>query len=296
MRLVIIANPISGRGRVFNRLLHYVREWRPAGWTVELLCTNQPGHAGEIARGLLGNPPDILAVCGGDGTVKEVVSCTPDPPFPVGIVPAGTANVLAHELGLPLDPVKALSIVLDGAVRRVDCGRLIGTSSHGFLLMAGIGFDAYVASRVRPAIKDKLGIAAYYLSTVQAIGSYRFPEFRVVTDDHVLVGTSCIIANAKSYGGGLILTPGADMTDGFFDILMIKGRPATEYIRFLWSAWRRRPRQYSWVQYRRSRRVRVEGPESILVQVDGEVIGGLPVTVDLLPGVFPLVVPGPIPR
>ncbi len=296
MRLVIIANPKSGRGHVFDRLLRYVREWRPEGWTVELLCTNKPGHAGEIVRALLGNPPDILAVCGGDGTVKEVVSCTPDPPFPVGLVPAGTANVLAHELGIPFDPVKALNIVLKGAIRRVDCGRLIGASRHGFLLMAGIGFDAYVASRVRTAVKDKLGIAAYYLSTVQALGSYRFPEFRIMTDDDELIGSSCIIANAKGYGGGLVLTPGADMTDGVLDILVIRGRPSTEYIRFLWSAWRRRPRRYPWAQYRRSRRVRVEGPENILVQVDGEVIGGLPLAVDLLPGVFPLVVPGPMSR
>jgi diacylglycerol kinase (ATP) len=293
MRLVIIANPKAGRGRAFGRLLRHVREWRPAGWNIELLTTGQPGHAGKIARGLLSDPPDILAVCGGDGTVQEVVSSTPAPPFPVGIIPAGTANVLARELGLPLDPVRALNIVLSGAVRRVDCGRLENASTHGFLLMAGVGFDAYVASRVNAVMKDKIGIAAYYLATLRAMASYEFPEFRVVTDAESLVGTSCIIANAQEYGGGLVLTPGADMTDGLFDILVISGKPTWGLIPFLWSAWRRQPRRYPWMQYRRSRQVRVEGPEGILVQVDGEVVGGLPLAIDLLPSVFPLVVPGP---
>ncbi|NWG13078.1 MAG: acylglycerol kinase family protein, partial [Acidobacteria bacterium] len=133
MRLAIIANPSAGGGRVYRRLQRLLRDWPYSGWKVELESTSGPGHAEVLARGLLGDPPDLLAVCGGDGTYNEVVNGIPDPPFPVAIVPAGTGNVLARDIGVPLGTSRAIEVALEMNVRRVDLGVLTGTRSRAFL-------------------------------------------------------------------------------------------------------------------------------------------------------------------
>jgi YegS/Rv2252/BmrU family lipid kinase len=291
MKLAIIANPISGRGRPFKKISRVVNKWPYKDWTVELHETRCPEHAGEIANELLSEPPDRLAVCGGDGTIHEVVTRVPNPPFPVALLPAGTGNVLGHELKLPLDPIKSLNIALNGEVRRVDLGILEARQSHHFLLMTGVGFDAYVVSKIRPALKMRFGIAAFYLQTLQAMLSYGFPKFEVHLQEESLVATSCIISNSHSYGGGLVLTPEADMCDGVLDILVLQEGSKVDYLRFLLSAWLGKPKQRPWVQLRRAPHVRVEGPRGPWVQADGELIGTLPLEISLSTAAFPLIFP-----
>jgi YegS/Rv2252/BmrU family lipid kinase len=290
MKITIIANPVAGRGRAYKIIRRLVRRWPHADWECEFLSTRCPEHAGVLAMEQLANPPDLLAVCGGDGTLHEVVSRVPDPPFPVALLPAGTANVLARDLRLPLDPARALDVALKRAVRRVDLGALSARASHSFLLMAGIGFDAYVASRVRPAVKARLGMFAYVISTMHALATYAFPEFQVWAGGEQLTATSCLVANAKGYGGGLVFTPMADMTDGLFDILVLEGRPRLAYLHFLWNAWRGRPKGYPWVRQLRAPALQVTGPRGLWVQADGELIGTLPLGIKIVPKAFPLVV------
>lgn len=158
---------------------------------------------------------------------------------------------------------------------------------HSFLLMAGIGFDAYVASRVRPAVKKRLGMLAYVLSTLQSLATYPFPEFQVSTGEQQFTTTSCLIANAKGYGGGLVFTPSADMFDGFFDVLVLEGQPRISYLRFLWNAWRGRPKPYPWVRQLRVAALNVTGPRGLWVQADGELIGTLPIEISIAPKSFP---------
>jgi YegS/Rv2252/BmrU family lipid kinase len=290
-RLAIIANPISGGGRPFREIRKYVQTWPHSEWNVDILPTNCPEHAGELAHELLQSPPDILAVCGGDGTVNEVASRVPDPPFPVALLPAGTANVLARELRIPLDPLKALDVALRGTVRRLDIGMATGRTVHRFLLMAGAGFDAYVVSRVRPALKWRAGRLAFYLSTLQSLSGYHFPQFEVGAEGETLSATTCVVANSRGYGGGLLLTPEADMTDGLLDILIVQGRDRGRYLRLLMSAWLRKPLKFPWVQYRRAAKVTITGPRGPWVQVDGELMGTLPVEITVLPSTFPLIAP-----
>ena len=291
MKLAIIANPVAGRGRPYRKVTHWARHWPHAEWEVEILPTRGPEHAGEIALELLSRPPDLLAVCGGDGTIHEVASRVPNPPFTVALLPAGTSNVLARELGLPLDPSQALDIALAGIVRRVDLGVLRARTEQRFLLMTGVGLDAYVAAKVRPRFKNAVGIASYYLAAAQCLLSYPFAQFQVVTDRASVSATSCVVANAKGYGGDLVLTPGADMSDGILDILTLQTRSRLDYLKFLFSAWRGCPRRYPWVGSQRARAVKIEGPRGLWVQADGELVGTLPLDISLSPSVFPLVFP-----
>jgi diacylglycerol kinase (ATP) len=156
--------------------------------------------------------------------------------------------------------------------------------------MTGIGFDAYVVSKVRSKNR-RLGLAAYYLATVRALLSYHFPEFHVVLQDEVLPATSCIVANARSYGGGLVLTPSADMGDGILDVLILCGKPRIVHFRLLLSSWLGKPNVDPGIRYRRLQSLRIEGPRGVWVQADGEPVGTLPLDVTLSHASYPLVVP-----
>ena len=295
MILVIIANPISGGGRAYRFVQSYVRKWPHEDWQVDVLTTRGPNHAGSLAQELLGNPPDLLAVCGGDGTLNEVASQVPAPPFPVAIIPAGTANVVARELGVPLDAGKALQIALRGAEKRVDLGELGPGPRRRFLFVAGIGFDAYVVACVRRDLKARIGMAAYAVAIVSCLRSYDFPEFHVVANNQSFTATSCLVSNARGYGGGLLFTPDANMSDGELDLLVLQGSRRLALARFLFRAWRGIPERNSWVHRLRTKSVRIEGPQQrgILVQADGDLAAGLPLEITLAPSTFPLVVPGP---
>jgi YegS/Rv2252/BmrU family lipid kinase len=292
VKLSIIANPVAGRRRPYRKIARLVDRWPHRDWTVDLHPTRCPEHAGEIAHELLSDPPGLLAVCGGDGTLHEVASRVPNPPFPVAILPAGTGNVLAHELNLPMNPIKALDIALNCEVQHVDLGLLKARQNHRFLLMAGIGFDAYVASKVRTAMKTRIGIAAFYLETFRALASYAFPHFQVHVGDETLQATSCLVANAHSYGGGLVITPDADMCDGIFDVLVLQKDHRLSYAKFLLSAWLGKPPEFPGIERRRAAEVKIEGRRGPWVQADGELVGTLPLEISLSRAAFPLVVRG----
>ena len=291
MHLTIIANPIAGRGRAYRSLQRYVRQWPHPDWQFELLPTRGPNHAGLLARELLAHPPDLLAVCGGDGTMNEIATMVPEPPFPVALLPAGTANVLARELGLPLNPVRALKMALKGKARKIDLGLLGPGLRRRFLFVAGIGFDAYVVSQVRPALKSKLGIVAYAVALLECLQKYHFPEFQVTAGGRTFTATSCLVCNSKRYGGGLLFCPAADMYDGFLDILILDGRSRLALAGFLLLAWLQRPMKGGWIHRLRSNDLRIEGAEGVSVQVDGELAGGLPLDIGLTPAAFPLIIP-----
>jgi YegS/Rv2252/BmrU family lipid kinase len=291
MKLSIIANPIAGGGHAYRSIQRHISQWTHPGWEVELLATHGQNHAGLIARGLLQRPPDLLAVCGGDGTINEVASHIPRPPFPIAILPSGTANVLARELGLPLDPIRALQIALRQSVRKVDVGELGPGSRRRFLFVAGIGFDAYVVSKVKPGFKTRLGMAAYAIAILNCLRSYSFPEFQVVIGDRTFGATSCLACNAKRYGGGLLFCPNADMSDGLLDILILQGQRRLELAHFLFQAWRKKAQIRDWAHRLQARRLRIEGPEGVLIQADGELAGGLPLEIGLAESAFPLIVP-----
>jgi diacylglycerol kinase (ATP) len=291
MRIAIIANPVSGGGRAYRHLQNYVRSGKHPDWEIEILTTRGRDHAGELARELSQNPPHLLGICGGDGTINEVASLVPKPPCPIALIPAGTANVVARELGIPLNPVRALQAALNmRTVRHVDLGALNG-GTRRFLFVAGIGFDAYVVANVRPGLKAKAGMAAYAAAILSCLRSYSFPEFQVLVGGDVFTATSCLACNAKSYGGGLVFCPDAEMGDGMLDILILEGNRRLALAAFLFQAWCGKPASHDRVHRLRARTLRIEGSAGVLVQADGELVSGLPLEISLTDAIFPLVIP-----
>jgi len=291
MKLTVIANPVAGGGRAYKTLRRYIDRWPHQDWDVELIPTRAHGDAGLLARKLLRDPPDLLAVCGGDGTVNEVASHVPRPPFPIAVLPAGTANVLARELGLPLKVTRALDIALRRATRRVDLGVLQSSHSRRFLFVAGVGFDAYVVSQVRLRLKAGFGMAAYAMAILECLQRYSFPEFRVHAEGREFFATSCLACNAKRYGGGLLFCPAADMGDGLVDILVLEKQNRLELARFLFLAWCGKAIERSWIHRVRSGSVKIEGPDTVKAQVEGERAGALPLEIGRDPSVFTLIIP-----
>jgi diacylglycerol kinase (ATP) len=291
MKISIIVNPMAGGGRAYGAIQRCIGQGTFPDWEFEILTTHSPNHAGLLVRELLDRPPDLVAVCGGDGTVNEIASFVPNPPFPIAILPSGTANVLARELGLPLDPVRALPIALKRIIRHVDLGFLDSGKQRKFLFVAGVGLDAYAVSWVPSGLKKKLGMAAYAVAILECLRSYSFPEFQVVVGEKTLTATSCLVCNAKSYGGGLLFCPDAKMDDGWLDLLVLQGVHRLALARFLFQAWMGKPGTYEWVHRLRARSLRIEGTAKVLVQADGELAGGLPVDIGLAGARFPLIVP-----
>jgi YegS/Rv2252/BmrU family lipid kinase len=291
MKLSIIANPAAGGGRAYRALRRHLQHWPHPDWQFEILTTRGPNDAGLLARNLLRTPPDLLAVCGGDGTLNEIATHLPYPPFPIAVLPAGTANVLARELGLPLNPTRALKIALKRATRRMDLGMLGSPAARRFLFVAGIGFDAYVVSQVRSDLKSRFGMGAYALAILDCLRRYSFPQFQVDISGRKFLATSCLACNAKRYGGGLLFCPDADMSDGVLDVLILEKQSRLELARFLFLAWCRKPETGDWIHRLRASAFRLEGPDSVFTQVDGELAGSLPREVGVSNSAFPLVVP-----
>jgi diacylglycerol kinase family enzyme len=223
--------------------------------------------------------------------MNEIATAVPEPPFPVALLPAGTANVLARELRLPLNPVRALKIALRGKARKVDLGLMGPGSRHKFLFVAGIGFDAYTVSVARPGLKSKLGKIAYVVAVLESLQRYSFPEFYISVGGRTFTATSCLACNSKRYGGGLLFCPDADMHDGLLDVLVLEGQRRIALAVFLVLAWLQRPMKGEWIHRLRSDALRIEGADGVFVQVDGELAGGLPLDIRLTPSTFPLIIP-----
>jgi diacylglycerol kinase family enzyme len=157
--------------------------------------------------------------------------------------------------------------------------------------MAGVGFDAHTVANVPPVLKSKVGIGAYAWTVLRSFQTYSFSAFQVMADEKSFSATSCIIANARKYGGEFVFCPEADPADGMLDLVILQGTSRLKYMMFLASAGYGRPHDFKRFERCRARKIKIEGPEEIWVQVDGECAGHLPVEIELLPASVPLVVP-----
>ena len=228
-RRVLVFNPAAGRGLAARVLPTVQAAFELAGHRVELEPTCGPGGAVGIARRVcpgLG-PQDAVVVIGGDGTLNEVVAGAADagllggstPPC-FGVVPAGTANVVARDLGLPLSPVRAARLVARAGSRPFDVGVCeLNGRARPFVLACGIGLSAEAVARVRPGLKRSMGRLAYVVAAVASTGADA-RGLRVDWEDESGVRTedvpaaSVVVCNARWYGGHARLVRDASPSDG----------------------------------------------------------------------------------
>src|SRR3712207_5718933 len=199
MEAVIIGNPNSGSAGDEGYLERFAEALRSGGQEVEVLNTERPDHATELAAAA---GDRLVIAAGGDGTVNEVVNGL-SKDATLGILPLGTANVLARELGLPLKPEDACERILSGSVSRMDVG--VATDEEGkerrFTCMAGIGFDANVVREVTPRFKRYLRSLAFPLVALKVYFRDRGPTLRIVDGDTTYITQFAVVANGHYYGG-----------------------------------------------------------------------------------------------
>jgi diacylglycerol kinase (ATP) len=294
-RARVIANPFSGTmilPGMLEELDEAVQYLCDQGLPVEVCLTERPGHARELAREAVRSGMDMVIAAGGDGTINDVIQALAGHPTALGVLPLGTANVWAHETNIPRTPTEAAEVLLHGLRRRVDLGR---AGNRYFLLMAGIGFDAEVARRVEDRGLKRLGLKLLdyaavtgYLTVTQRPAKLLVrQESRRRTTHSLMV----VIGNSRLYGSSMTFTSKAVLDDGLLDVVFVGGGGIFYRASVLLRAALRRPSLGPRVVYSRCRRIRLESDVPLPVQVDGEVVGTLPLSFSIEPQALTVIVP-----
>jgi len=280
-RLLVIHNPIAGLRRL-PRLHRALARWRDRGFAIDVTATRHAGDAATIARAAA---PGLRAVvaAGGDGTINEVVHglmtrADGDPP-PLGVLPMGTANVFASELGLPFRGRAAAAVVAGGRIREIVPG-MVG--ERPFLMMVGTGFDARVVRRVGHGLKRRLGKGAFYLATAREIACGAMPALQAEVDGRDAGAAGCVVVTrGRFYAGRFVLAPEADLASPVLHACLFRERTRAAALVYLLALGVGRLAARPGFAIAPGRRVTIDGPAGQPVQVDGEEIGTLPVTVTL---------------
>jgi diacylglycerol kinase (ATP) len=293
-KATLISNPKTGRYAVRRRPVEELAaKLESLGFTIDLRLTQGPGDATEIAARAARNGSSDVIVAGGDGTINEAIQGLAGTKARLAIIPRGTANVLARELSLPLEDEQALKIVAEGKSRQIYLGLAIDETkqeSRYFVLMAGIGLDASVVRRVQPSLKKRIGKGAFWISGLSHLATWNPRPFILEINGRKYTSTFAAIGKAAKYGGDLAITPGARLDEPQFEICIIDTRSRLRYLHLLSHAMRNgMPRNTPEVQFVNAVRVRAHGDAQ--VQIDGELIGHLPMRFEIAPHSLQVIVP-----
>lgn len=290
-RIGVIFNPRSGRPRErqasVSRFASLLRE---SGRVVQVFPTEGPDHATELAREAVRQGCDLVVAHGGDGTMNEVLQGVAGSEATLGLWPGGTANLLAHEIKFPARIPDVIERIKRGRVERVTAGRANG---RYFLLMVGVGLDAEVAGSVDPELKRRIGKGAFAVSTLRFVWNWNLEPFRVhLPGGEEMVGRFVVAGNARAYGGGFRLTPRADLMDPHLDLCIFTSELRMDYLKIALASLFGGHHEMSGVAYRKVDRCRITsaGRTDARIQMDGEVTGNLPLTLEAVPEAVRLLV------
>lgn len=294
-KATLIANPKTGRyaSRRLRPVQSIASQLESLGIKVDLRLTGGPGEATEIAARAARNGSSDIIVAGGDGTINEAIQGLTGTKARLAIIPRGTANVLARELGLPLDEEQAAVVAAKGKSRRIYLGLAIDETtqeSRHFVLMAGIGLDASVVRRVQPSLKKRIGKGAFWISGLSHLASWDPRPFTLEIEGKKYTTTFATIGKSAKYGGDLSITPGARLDQREFEICIIQTTSRLRYLHLLSHAMREgMPRDSTQVEFVKAVSVKAYGDAQ--VQVDGELIGHLPMRFEIAPDSLEVIVP-----
>jgi YegS/Rv2252/BmrU family lipid kinase len=289
-RVLVIANPEAGRRRGGAAGDAAARVFASAGLDVELRRTERPGDATRWGADAARNGFDLVVVAGGDGTVNEAANGLAGTGVALGVAPAGTMNLVARLLGLPLDPAGAVLRIVDGY--RPLSFRPGTAAGRLFLLMAGAGFDAWVLRELLRSAVGKIGFGDYVRGALRGLSTYPFPRLAVRIDDRSIVAHTAIVGRAPLYGGFLRPTPHARLDVDRLELCALDGH-AVRLALTLPRLWSGAHAACDGVTLAPTGRVEVTAPCSdIPYHLDGELSGELPVTIELAERILVLATPG----
>ena len=288
-RVPLLINGRAGQGRA-GRVTRSAIENLLAelGYQVEITTSESRSQGVAWGRAVAGRY-ELALVAGGDGTMNSVLEGLCGSDTALGLIPLGTGNCLARELGLPRVIRRSVLVAARGRPQPIDVGVMNG---RPFAVMAGVGFDARVVASMGASIKNLLGPWAYVAKGLALLGRYRPGQFRVVADGDELAfpGWLVVVGNTATYVYRWRLAENARIDDGLLDVCLFgASKPAQMLAGISYALTGLGGRQ---VLYRRAARVEVDSDPPVHVQVDGEPAGMTPARVEVLPGALKVMVPG----
>jgi YegS/Rv2252/BmrU family lipid kinase len=293
-RCAVIYNPTKVSDK-FHALVEESLHRNGWGNTLWLeTSVEDPGRA--MTKHAVEEQVDLVIGAGGDGTIRYVADALANSGIPLGLIPAGTGNLLARNLNLPLEEVDAIEVALSGQVRQLDLVKITADdrAPEHFAVMAGIGVDAMIMDETDEDLKDKVGSAAYFVAAAKAVG--RLPVRLTVQLDsdrptrrHAML---CVIGNVGTLRGNLTLIPGASPEDGLLDLYIASPRRFRHWVKVALRLITRRPKKDDQVDQRKGKEVRIiiEGKDNY--QLDGDVVGETTtLTAEIQPGALAICVP-----
>jgi len=286
-QIVIILNPLAGARRQ-GRLRAVIARLRRMGGQVRVETTARAGDATRLARQIDPTACDVVVAAGGDGTINEVANGLVGSHLPLAIIPLGTANVLAAEIGLAQDTQSLASTILDGPAVAIYPGIANG---RYFLLMAGVGFDAEVVAAVTLRFKRWFGKAAYVMKSLALLLRYDYPHFRIRIDGRDYNARSAIVTKGRFYAGRHMCAPNGGLTKPTFEVCIFERSGPLAVLRYGAALLFGRLPYHRHVRLVSGRDISVEGPARARVQGDGDAFGTLPLHIGVAAETLALVTP-----
>ena len=288
-RVLLIVNPASRRGaRIRKKAL---KAFSDAGVGCDMMLTEAPGHAAILAR-THAHKYDALFTLGGDGTVMEVLSVLAHQGPPIGVLGGGTANVVARTLGIPLNPTRAVPLLLNGDEATMDLGRL--GDGRRFAIGVGVGLDATMMMEAPARLKRRFGFMAYVIGGSKAVLRNQRFKLRLTVDGVVFERTAsailvanfgAVLNNLVAFGDGIV------HDDGFLNACIFSPGNLRDSLRILWRMVRKDFRDDPCLFYKSGREFRIETMPAMPAQADGEILPGTPLTVSVDPLAGCLLIP-----
>jgi len=283
MKIAAIYNPISGNND--KTILEETLNNSFAGHDFKLYQTLEPCHAISLSKQAVQEGFDVIIAIGGDGTIIEVISGLIGSNAKLGIIPLGTGNMLAGNLGIPLNIQKAAEIILKGNSQKIDTGKI---NDRYFAFMAGCGFDAKIIGEVSREKKRKLGLFAYYIEGFKQSFSPKYAVFKIKLNNEKIVkvrGLAVLIANGGNIIGDLLsLFPKASLNDGLLDLLIVSPRGFFDYLPIMLKIITKQPYDKSKkIQYFQAKQIEIQTKPALFVQADGDIVGKTPVKIEVIP-------------
>jgi diacylglycerol kinase (ATP) len=293
-RITVLTNPASGHGNAPHAAERAIARFQQRGVDVVAIAGTDAEHARQLVHGALEHDMDALVVVGGDGIIALALQVLAQSDVPLGIIPAGTGNDHAREFHIPAkDPEAAADIIVDGVAETVDLGRIKGAdgTDKWFGTVMAAGFDSLVSDRAN-RMQWPHGRMRYNIAMVAELSKLRLLPFRLTFDGRELETelTMAAFGNTRSYGGGMLICPDADPTDGQLDVTMVTSASRTKLIRLFPTVFKGTHVDLDQVRTERARTITVDSP-GINAYADGDYVCPLPVEVSAVPGALKILTP-----
>ncbi len=291
MNISLIVNPVAAAGKAKKMGSPAAKMLEEKGCNIEYLVSQYPGHPMKLSYEALNKGADIIVAAGGDGTVSEVANSLVGTKTPLGILPFGRGNDISMSLDIPSDLDKAVDIILSRKIRTIDVGKV---KDRYFLGIGGAGFDGEVvnlANRYRSLLPSPF--LAYIVGMVVELIMF---TPRVITvdidgDRHDFKAYMVMVGNGPQYGGGMIALPGASLVDGELDICIIKDITKLDFLKTFPKVFKGNHIYHPGVAILKGKKITLSSESQLFTHADGEILGHLPSTFEVLPAKLNVVSP-----